>query len=79
MISTVIGMPWRPGDERGTVNRREVRDPVPRAPIPCEGARGQMERLTHQDNEARGVPSVARGAEAKLVTPRSADVPNAVR
>ena len=53
MSEVVIGVPWRLGDGRQTVDRFDVRvDPVPLPPMPLEGAKVQRERITQAHGAA---------------------------
>ena len=54
-IDNVLGVPRKVTDGRCTVDSPEIRvDPIPTPPMPYEGARTQMERITKQDIEEFG-------------------------
>ena len=56
VVNNVIGVRWRRIHGRWTVHRPQIReDPVPPPPLPFEGARVQMKRITKQDIEEFGV------------------------
>ena len=64
-INSVIGVPWRMTDGKWTVDRPAVRvDPIPIPPLPFEGARVQMERITKQDIDESGATIGCPGCNA---------------